>query len=305
VIETKAVKGSAAKTRTLIVLVALAIAGCGAVMKVAYNNGGLAVRMMANDYLGLQGEQTALSRAQIDRFHQWHRRTEMPEYATLLDGAAARVAKGLKREDIVWAIRNLRARYKVLAEHAVEDAMPVVATLGPDNYVALEKKFAENNAKYARENLSSDPRKRERAHMKKIVGRFEEWTGDLSEEQKALVAAYVRASPRYTSVQFEDRKMRQGQLLQKLKTQRGNPALRDELRRFFAEIETRHGPEYDRLAREQEERAIQLMLDMDRTLTPDQRDRAVKRLQKYAEDCRIVARGGQAAQAMAPDASTS
>lgn len=300
--ETKAVRGPALKTRLLSVLAALAAAGCGAVMKVAYNNGDLAVRIMANDYLGLQGEQTALTRAQIDRFHQWHRRAEMPEYAALLDSAAARVSQGLKREDVVWAIRNLRARYKALAEHAVEEAMPVVATLGPDNYLALEKKFAENNAKYAKENLSSDPRKRERAHMKKIVGRFEEWTGDLSEEQKALVAAYVRASPRYTSVQFEDRKMRQGELLQKLKTLRGSPRLHDELRRFFAEIETRHGPEYDRLAREQEERAIQLVLDMDRTLTPEQRDRAVKKLQKYAADCRTLARGGQAAQARAADA---
>ncbi len=94
-IKTKAVTNLAAQTKTLVVLVALATAGCGAVMKVAYNNGGFAVRMMANDYLGLEGEQTALTRAQIDRFHQWHRRSEMPEYATLLESAACRVSQGV------------------------------------------------------------------------------------------------------------------------------------------------------------------------------------------------------------------
>ena len=42
-------------------------------------------------------------------FHVWHRREELPRYAALLDEAAARLERGLTRDDVVWAVGAVRS----------------------------------------------------------------------------------------------------------------------------------------------------------------------------------------------------
>ncbi len=280
-------------TRLWIVVLAVALGGCGGVMRIAYNHGDIALRMMAYEYFDLQGDQQEVFKTQLARFHDWHRREELPLYAGAFQGSADRLARGLTREDVLWGAAVVRDRYRSIVAQAADEGAPVLATFGPDNYAALAKKLADNNQKFAKEYLAGDQAKRDRARAKWLEERFEFFIGDLSDSQRALIVRFVQMQPRMSEVRFNDRKRRQQEFVQLVKEQQSSPELAERLRGFFLNWERDRGPEHAQLAREWEDRLVQLALEIDRTLTPEQRQRAVQRFESLAEDCRALARQGR------------
>jgi hypothetical protein len=271
----------------------LALAGCGTVVRLAYNNADYALRVAAHEWFDLHGEQSDLARVRIEAFHTWHRHNELPAYERLFDGAADRVARGLTREDVQWAIDAVRARYRVLATQAVGEIVPVVATFTPANFEALERKMAEGNERLEKDVLKIDPAKRDRNRFKTIAGRFEEWLGPLTAEQEELVRAFVRGGAAMVPVMLDDRRRRQRELLRLLETYRTRPDLRERLTAYVLDVERARGAEYARLAQAREAELVQLVLDLDRTMTPKQRAHAVAKLRSYARDFQVLAGQGR------------
>jgi hypothetical protein len=276
-------------------LAAAVLAGCGSVMRVAYNNGDVALRYVAHDYFDLHGEQSDQLKAQLARFHAWHRREELPRYAALFGDAAVRLQKGLAREDVAWAIVSVRARYRVTVEQGADEFAPVAATFRADNLEALERKLADNNEKFAKEFLSGDAAKQTRARVKRLTGWFEEWLGSVTPEQEALIQRFAQAQPQMNQIRLDDRRRRQQEFVQLLRAHRKDPDLAARMRDYFVNWERDRGPEHRRQAREWEDRLVSLIVEVDRTLTPRQRSHVVQRFEFFAEEARILARQGQPA----------
>jgi hypothetical protein len=277
----------------LVITATAVLAGCSSVVRVAYNNSDIAVRMMADEYLDLQGEQAALFKARLAHFHEWHRLEELPRYAEALDGAAARVRRGVTREDVVWAVATIRERYRALALQAIEAAIPVLATLTPQNLGALEKKFAANNRKFAEEYLTGTPAARENAREDAISSRFDEWLGSVSAAQQRLIAGYVRAQPSIQAMRLADRKARQRELVSLLDSEHDPSVLRERLHAFFVDYEAQRSADYGRASREWEGRVITLVTEVLQAASPAQRAYAAERLTRYAEDFRALAEEGR------------
>ena len=277
----------------LVLAAAFALAGCGAVVRVAYNNGDFALRVMANEYFDTNGDQSEILKAQLTRFHEWHRREELPAYARMFQSAADRTVRGLTREDVTWAIVSVRERYREVVAQAAEDGAPVIATLKPDNFTALDRKFAEVNAKFTREYLTGDQAKRDRARAKWFEERFEWFIGDLTEQQVAAIHRFVQAQPRMNEVRLADRKRRQQEFVALIRQYQSSPELAERMRSFFVHWERDRGVEHAQLARDWEGRLVDLVLEIDRTLTPDQRAKLVGRFESLADDCRVLARQGR------------
>jgi hypothetical protein len=280
--------------RWLLVLAAVAaLAGCGTVMRVVYNNGDFALRVMANEYFDTNGDQEVVLKAQLARFHEWHRREELPAYSQLFQGAAERAARGLGAEDVTWAIASVRSRYRQVVAQAAEDGAPVIATFKPDNYAALDRKFAEVNAKFTKDYLAGDQAKRDRARAKWFEERVEWFVGDLTEQQVAIIHRFVQSQPRMNEVRLADRKRRQEAFVALIRQYQSSPQLAERMREFFVHWERDRGPEHARLAREWEDRLSQLVVELDRTLTAEQRAKLVGRFENLAEDSRVLARQGR------------
>lgn len=275
--------------RALCLAALVTLAGCGSAVRVAYDNGGFALRLVANDYFDLAGEQTELFKARFARLHEWHRREELPRYAAALESAAQRVARGVSADDVAWAFETVRARYRALVGRAIDEALPLLATLGPENLAALDRKLESGNRKYAAEYLSEDAAASEKARAEAIAGRFEDWLGRVSAGQRRLIAAFVHAQPGYLAARFEDRRARQREFVQALR-ERGDPAqLRERLRGVLLDFESRRTPEYARSAAEWQERLAALIVGVAGVATREQRDHAAARLMRYAADFRELA----------------
>ncbi len=266
----------------------LALAACSAT-RVAYDNADTVIRFMASSYLDLDSAQSEDLGPRIARFHQWHRANELPAYAALLQSASQRAAKGITAEDVSWGLDNLRARYRGLAAKAAEDAAPVLATLRPAQLAVLERKFAESNEKYAKEFLPADEKKRLRAQGKRMLERLRDFAGELTPEQEARIGGFVAAHERHAALRFEDRQRLQRELVALLEQRREPQELGRRLAEMFTRPEARRSEEFLREDRRWDGDFAQLIADLDRSLSPAQRARVVRRLSGYAEDCAVLA----------------
>ncbi|MGB5082301.1 MAG: DUF6279 family lipoprotein [Burkholderiales bacterium] len=283
-----------ATSRAFLVAAALAVAACS-LTRVAYNNADAVARFMAGSYLDLDDAQSKDLSSHIARLHQWHRANELPLYAALLRSASRRAARGITAEDVAWGLSNVRARYRSLAAGAAEEAAPLLTTLGAAQLAALEHKFAEKNEEYAKKYLASDDAKRRRAQLERAVRRIEDFTGDLTREQEALVERFMLSHGRHVVLRFEDRQRWQRDALALLARHPGAEELGERLAQTFRQPELRRSEEFLREDRRWDEDLARLVVDLDRTLSPRQRAHLVRRLEDYAEDFAVLSgRKGEA-----------
>lgn len=286
-----------ARVASGVALVAL-LGGC-AMVRIAYNNAEPLVRYAAHEYFDLDEAQSGQFREQLLQFHDWHRRTELPVYAHLLRAAMKRGANGVGPEDLTWAAEALRARYRMVITKAVEDAAPILVTLTPPQIVELEKRLAKANAKYAGEFLSGDERKRHRAQRKRLLDRFSDWTGPLTDEQEERIERFVKTHAPTTVMRFENRQRWQREALALIGQYRSPPALVPRLTEIFTQPTVHRTPEFTAALARWEADLFDLVLDIDGTLSAAQRAHALRRMERYAEDFEALSSQGSVAGAAA------
>ncbi len=273
---------------SLLAIGALVLAACSAT-RVAYDNADTMLRFMAASYLDLDAAQSDDLSPRIARFHQWHRSNELPVYAALLRSASQRAAEGITAEDVAWGLAKVRLRYRRFAAKAAEDAAPVLATLASAQLAALERKFAENNGKYTKEFLSSDDKERRRRQLKRMLARFRDFAGDLTPDQEARIGRFALAHERHVALRFEDRQRWQRDFVAALKAERKPEELGRHLAEMFERPELRRSEEFIREDARWDEDLGRLIVDLDRSLTAEQRAHVVRRLSDYAEDFAVLA----------------
>ena len=134
---------------TLVLGLAWLLGACTA-LRMAYENADPYLYFRANSYLDLDGKAADELDERIDEFFAWHRRNALPQYARIADDAAKRVPKGLSREDLVWGYDSLLAHARQSLRVAAERIAPLLDRLTPQQIAHMEKRFAEDNRKFAR-----------------------------------------------------------------------------------------------------------------------------------------------------------
>ncbi len=277
-----------AASRILILLgMILALGACSSV-QFSYNNAEGLLRYMAWDYFDVDGDQSDSLRQRFVRLREWHRSSELPAYVGLLQIAGERVSKGVTRADVEWATATLRSHYRSLAQRAAQDAAPVLVTLKAEQIGAFEKKLAKEDARYAEQWIGGEEKTRHRKRVERMVERFEEWTGDLNASQRSRVERFVSSHTGIYERRLEERRRWQREAVALLKRHKTASELALPLERLFAEPESGRSEEYIRDMRRWDSDLAGLIVDLDTTLSAEQRGRVLRRMERYAEDFRAL-----------------
>ena len=275
--------------RTVLCLAACALLAACSAMRMAYDSADTALRFMASSYLDLDSTQAEDMKQRIVRFHAWHRETELPAYAALMRSASERAARGINAEDVAWGLASVRAHYRSFAVKAVEDAAPVLVTLSPEQIGVLERKFADNNEKFQRDFLPRDDAERRRAQGKRMLERFRDFAGDLTPDQEARIGLFVLAHQDHVALRFEDRQQWQRDIVAAIRSHRDARELGRALAEIFSKPERRRTEAFVRNDKSWDDDLGQLIVELDRTLSPRQRAHVVGRLSDYASDFAALA----------------
>jgi len=267
----------AAKWLFVLLLLAL-LQGCSAT-RVAYDNADVFLRWQANSYFDFHGEQSDDLDRRLAAFLAWHRAEALPRYARLAEDASARMLRGINRGDLEWGYDAMQARIREALGAAAAEIAGLLDGLSPDQIAHFEQRLADENRKFAKEQVQGTVEERQQRRVKRNIERLEEWFGSLSDAQLERVRLYGERAPFSAHLRERDRKRRQAELLAILRAR----GAKQRLVQWAEAWDRGREPAYARAVRATLAEYYDLLLDLDRTLSAEQRAHAAKRLKRYAE----------------------
>ena len=265
------------------------LAGCTA-LRLAYDNADTYLLFRAKSYLDLDAKGSDELDERIDEFFAWHRRTALPQYARLSDEAAKRMTRGLSREDLVWGYDSLVAHARQSLRFAAERVAPLLDRLTPQQVAHMERRFAEDNRKFAREYLRGSEAERRKRRARRVEERLEDWVGNLSSVQAEKVRQFSERTPLYDELRAKDRQRMQAEFVDMIRKREAQKRLPE----WIANWERGRDPAHLAASERFHQEFLTLIQDLDKTLAPEQRNRVVANFRRYAEDFSVLARRARA-----------
>jgi hypothetical protein len=265
-------------------LLALLLSGCSTV-RLVYDNAETYLHWRAATYLDLEGAMAEELDERIAAFMAWHRAQALPKYAQLTEEATRRFERRLQSADLVWGYDAIIAQARESLRAAAVQGAPLLDQLTPQQIAHLERRLAEDNRRFQRENLRGSERERRRRRTERNVERLEDWVGKLSRAQLDRVAQYSERAPLLDDLRDRDHKRLQAELLAIVRAKEAKKRLPD----FAANYDRGREAAYVAALEAARKEYFAMALDIDRSLTSPQRARAAGELRRYAGDFRTLA----------------
>jgi hypothetical protein len=279
----------------LVALMVLA-AGCSTI-RFTYNHGDTLLYWWLNAYIDLDSDQSDWVKKDIDNLFQWHRTTQLRDYAGLLAKMQRQLADGnVTQDELLADYRDIKARTELLAFKALPDLADLARSIKPDQITQMEKKFAKNNADFRKKFMSGSVDDQQEARYKKTKEQFELWFGSLSREQDAQLRKASDARPLDNEVFLQERTMRQKKIVamlrriqqEKLNKEQTMSAVHTLLRDFFDRMDA---PDRKAFYDAYVDSTAKFIVTGIRLTTPEQKAHAQQRMQGWINDFNALAAG--------------
>lgn len=266
-------------------MLAALLAGCSTV-RFAYDNAEAYLRWRAGTYLDVHGAMSDELDERVAAFMAWHRKQALPKYARIGDEARTRFSRGLTPADLDWGYDAAIAQVRESLRAAAEQLAPLLDRLDAQQVEHLAARMADENRRFARDNLRGGERARRGRRVERNVERLEAWVGTLSQEQTDLVARYSQRAPLLDELRARDHQRLQTEVLRLIRARQARQRLPDLAEHFDRGRE----PAYVAAIEASRREYFAMALELDRSLTPEQRGRAADQLARYADDFRALSR---------------
>jgi len=258
----------------------VALAGCNA-LQVGYNNADALIHWRGAKYFGFEDEQKAQFERRVQRFLAWHRKTELPRYAHVANDLADRLARGVLQADLVWGYDAFQRHLRQSLVAGSGEIGDLLDALSPAQVERFRERLEKENGDFAREHgLRDSPEERRARRVKRNIERLEDWFGPLTDAQVERVGLYSKRAPLDDELRDRDRRRMQREILAMVNARQAGKRLVQ----WSAAWDRNRDPAYEAARKANLQEFYAMLLDLDKTLSPEQRARAVKRLRGFAGD---------------------
>lgn len=269
----------------------IVLSGCTAV-QLGYNNADSLLHWRGGQYFGFENEQKAEFERRVQRFLAWHRKTELPRYARFADDLSDRLSRGVSQDDLVWGYDAFQTYLRQSLRAGTGEMAALLDDLAPEQVERFQQRLEKENREFAKEyGLGEAPEERREIRVKRNIKRLEDWFGSLSVAQAERVALYSRRAPLDDELRLRDRKRLQGELVAMLKKKEARKGLVP----WAVAWDQNRDPAFEAMRKENLQEFYAMLLDLDKTLSPEQRGRAARRLRGFAGDFTALAAAVEAA----------
>lgn len=271
------------------------LGGCSAT-RLAYNNAPDLLYWWSDRFFDWDQPQSTLLRNDLTSLHQWHRRQELPGYATMLNALQAAAARDIQADQVCALSDDLQQRLLT----TVDRFLPTAAALAPSLTAAqleyLRDALNQRSRDWRDEWMDGPPAEREDRRFKKLVKRAEEFYGRITAAQREQLRVQLRASGFDPSRQFQEGERRNADALQTLRqitanatSGAGNPAqIQVTLRALVARTLESPDPAFVQYARQVRRQACMAIADFHNQTSTEQRQHLQQVLQGYEGDARAL-----------------
>lgn len=271
--------------RTLVVLgVATALVAC-TTARFAYNQAPHLSHWWLDNHFDFSDTQSVQVRDEIDGFFSWHRREELPTYASLLRQWQTMALRDVSADEVCTQFETIRGRLWHAGERVIGPFARIAPQLTAAQLASLQRRQARSNDEFERDFLRGSREQRLQRRLETTVERNERFYGPLSREQRALLRQWLEKSPWDAQRTQAERLRRQADLLQALQTAQREPAQAEAALRAHAQGLLRSPvPGYQAHSEAAIRHGCAQLAALHNSTTPAQREQLVRALQSYESD---------------------
>lgn len=272
--------------RALLAVLVISVSASGCTIKLAYNFLDWGLYWELKDYIKFNRDQRLLIKDEISQLIDWHRSDELPQYADQLEKLSIGLENGMSVEKLEVSYNNLRDSWQRIVIKALPAAVNIISNLNDqqinDFFEMLIEKEVDDAKDIERGTSARTIEEREAYVSEKIVNVI----GKLNKEQKALIAQWAQSTEstkKFSLVQaIQWRTRMQAAVAERHDEQQ----LEKNLMVLFANPDQLRSVSYRRVIENNTRLVMQLLFDLNQTLTNQQRSRLIKKLKGYIEDFR-------------------
>ena len=272
--------------RALLAVLVVSVSASGCTVKLAYNFLDWGLYWELKDYVKFNRDQRLLVKDEISQLIDWHRSDELPQYADQLEKLSIGLESGMAVEQLEESYNNLRDSWQRIVIKTLPAAADIISNLNDqqinDFFEMLIEKEDEDAKDIESGTSARTLEKRESYVSKKIV----DVIGKLNEEQNDLIAQWAGSmlpTKEFSLVQaIQWRTRMQAAIAERHDEQ----LLEKNLMVLFANPDQLRSASYRRVIEKNKRLTMQLLFDLNQTLTNQQRSKLVKKLNGFIEDFR-------------------
>ena len=198
--------------RGAIIGLLLLLSSCN-MLRMGYNQGPQLLWWWLDGYVNFSHEQVPHAKEAIHKWFDWHRTTQLPEYAAWLSVLSHQIDDSVTPEQVCGWHVELRDTIALALDHALQLGAPLVPGLGETQLRHLEQRYAKSNEEFHRDYLQPTIEDRQEASVKRTVKRVENFYGNINEAQQRLILDSIAASPFDPAAWLTERQQRQNATL--------------------------------------------------------------------------------------------
>lgn len=270
------------------------LAGCAA-LRLVYKQADELLYWWADGYVDFTDAQAPRVRAGLDEFFDWHRRTQLPQYAARLAQLQSQVAADTTPAAACAFKDELQHWFDGAFEQGLPALSALAVTLEPDQLKSMQKRFDKLNRAFRDDFVKPDAAGRREALLKRTVERAEKLYGRLDHAQRERIGQIEAGSPFDGEHALRLRVSRQQDVIQTLRGLQGaTPAqAQAALRALARRVEQPPDPGERRYQLALQEFNCGLSAQIHNLSTPEQRRAARERLRGWETDFRALAAQGK------------
>jgi hypothetical protein len=272
--------------RALLAVLVISVFASGCTIKLAYNFLDWGLYWELKDYVKFNRDQRLQVKNEISQLIDWHRSDELPQYADELEKLSIGLESGMTVEQLEKSYDNLRDSWQRIIIKTLPAAVDIISNLNDQQIndffdMLIEKEG--DDAKDIESGTSARTLEEREAYVSEKVS---DVIGELNEAQKALIAQWAqRMEPtkEFSLVQaIKWRTRMQAAIAQRHDEQQ----LEKNLMVLFANPNQLRSANYRRVIEKNKHLVMQLLFDLNQTLTSQQRSKMVKKLNGFIADFR-------------------
>lgn len=275
----------------LILLVTCLFLLNGCATKLAYNFLDWATLWYIESYVNLDSEQKNYTKNYLDKFHHWHRTTQLPHYALYLEGLQIRLGTKKMTGEMVHSETDT---LQVFLDNSLNYLTPM--------FIELAATFTDEQAQELLENLAKDRKKYRKDYIdvskeKLYKKRIEDLSDPLNmggisgfnASQKALLQQWNESLVPFELLTLKQQEIWANELEQALSHRNDRPALEKTLRKLLF-VHTDHwDKELEKRMDTNQHHTYDMLAQLLNSLTPTQGKKMNNKLDSFIKDFRELA----------------
>ena len=279
--------------RHFFLLFACALLTSCAAVKLTYNNADTLVYFWLDDYVDFTVDQKVGAKNDIEAFHKWHRQTQLSTFMAVAKTLQTQAIGNVTASQLCTNWEQMQPTLlQPMASYLEPAVLRLVTQLSPDQITSIEEKYAKTNKKWLDEWQPKTTRELHKHSKKMIRERLENLYKRLNDEQLKILRDHIATAPFDSKIAYAERLKRQQDVVSTLKNiqtkKLTTEAAKEPLRAVLERSLVSPDPTYRAYAERVKQSNCELYAKVHNSITPEQRTHAIKTLQEYERDFKIL-----------------